>query len=679
MNKNILAQKLFENNVIDPSIYDFSVLLENRIDFIKNKYKGSMDALVDHYASNVDPTPNKKFTEWLVQRHVAGDTIDPNEVKEGLTHFQKASSAVHDTNIKNHSVKSMLDVAHLVKTLPQKQVGPETGTEEIYNKDGVTGYRIKDKDTMTKLYGYGRKYSSRWCTAADSADNAFDGYDGGKYTMHLPNGAFMHIHHESGQVKNPSNTEIDFNSDSKYTPYRENVREFMDKTENMENGNLPTDHHSLSEKHFGPSDEKFKKSWNDFENDTMDENDTENTFKAGIKTRPLSDEQFDKVMDYGYASHVANNPHLTHDQVGKIMDNGGFAKNSLMSNSALKGEHLDRMLSDMIDSHTLHNVGKLVNLQPHHIDHILSLPNKADMEEGIDYLSSSGKHHFSDAQIDRISDEHKLPGMVRVIADHQEVPEKHRRNILSYFANNISSGVAKGWELKNFADHNKIHDSELHQLISYAKRTPKHNKASFLSHVLQLPTVKPDHAASIAHAYDDEPSIPVDVISKPAFINDEIQKRINDPSKNNWNKYHIEEYSNRPDAKASIIHQMNKTANVEPDRLDYFGYYKKKDFHPGMIDNNYDALNALKNINYHPKANKEFINSILDKTDTNVSGITGDKLSKGIKNLMDHPALNSEHVDKIVNKFGYYPTIMNTIKDHPRTPPSIKEKLMTQQ
>ena len=98
MTSSKLAQALFEQCMVDETIYSFSTLLESRIDFIKQKHNGKMDAVVDHISTHIDPTKNKKFTEWLVDRHLKGDDIHAPDVNESLQWFDKASSDVHDTN-----------------------------------------------------------------------------------------------------------------------------------------------------------------------------------------------------------------------------------------------------------------------------------------------------------------------------------------------------------------------------------------------------------------------------------------------------------------------------------------------------------------------------------------------------------------------------------------------------
>ena len=82
---HILTQILFENNIIDEKIYSFQALLEDRIDFIKKQHNGQYDALIDHIAKNIDPTKNKKYTQWVSDRSLAGDHIpDANTVKSSL-------------------------------------------------------------------------------------------------------------------------------------------------------------------------------------------------------------------------------------------------------------------------------------------------------------------------------------------------------------------------------------------------------------------------------------------------------------------------------------------------------------------------------------------------------------------------------------------------------------------
>lgn len=81
------------------------ILIENRIDFIKNAVKDklstehdpesanlSSDKIVDTIAKKMDPTTRKTHTEWLVNRYKAGDfkLSDHKEVKKAINSYESA-------------------------------------------------------------------------------------------------------------------------------------------------------------------------------------------------------------------------------------------------------------------------------------------------------------------------------------------------------------------------------------------------------------------------------------------------------------------------------------------------------------------------------------------------------------------------------------------------------------
>ena len=238
---------LFEHGLLRDSIV-FAQLLENRLDFIKDKLNHLHDGTVDHIAEHIDPTKNKKYTEWLIGRKLKGDWHpDEGEIRTSLGHFDKAKSDVHDANIKNHSIASMMNTAHLVRTAQPPKFSQ---LNKIFDESGAIGFQVPNKQTSIHFYGPASKHPTNWCTAAAGNRNMFDQYDGGKYTLHLPNEHFLQLHHQSHQLKDPSNQEIALQSDSRYSGHLPTIEKFMRQTGETEGEK------SLTEKHFGiPYDE----------------------------------------------------------------------------------------------------------------------------------------------------------------------------------------------------------------------------------------------------------------------------------------------------------------------------------------------------------------------------------------------------------------------------------------
>lgn len=159
------------------------ILLENRIAFIKSQFPGKED-LVDRVAANADPTPNKKYTHWIMKQHEQGVSPDDHgRIRSTLEHF--SSSAVQrgmkesgdSTDLNKHTLSSLERAIgpHIGKQSgkQEKQEIKSKGSDLIHNdtESGVTVHHLKTKEAACS-YGAG----TRWCTAGEK-DNQFDRYN----------------------------------------------------------------------------------------------------------------------------------------------------------------------------------------------------------------------------------------------------------------------------------------------------------------------------------------------------------------------------------------------------------------------------------------------------------------------------------------------------------------------
>lgn len=676
MSQNILAQALFEAECIDASVYDFQLLLEDRLDFIKTKYKGALDSVVDTIAQHIDPSKNKKYTEWLVDRHLKGDDVLDPKVKESLSYFDKAKSTAHDTNIKNHTISSLHDVAHLVMTSPkEKKAGELT---ELYNKDGVHGYEVPNKETSIALYGPGKKHSASWCTSTPTSNNMFDKYEGGKYTMHFPGGDFLQIHHQTHQTKDPSNTEIDFGTDERYKPYTKHINEFMKQTADKEGVD-----HALSEQHFGVDQEQFDREFNEYKNEGYSKK-----FMEHAESNKLSDEQFDLLAKHNWHNKLARNPRLSDEQTSKLVDH--FTKDirsaphSFISNPALK-PHTDRLFSALVDSGNVHKVAGLHDLQPKHVQQLLSIagdvnhPMRTRAHDALSEIIHVGEYKFSGDEIGALM--RNNVNAHEFIARNQKLPDGFREDAIHKLAKHIRSSVTTG-QLNDFANHNEIKPNEMHELIDSAEISPVPSR--HFNAILNTSSVKPEHVERIVKHLDKDPDIQSDILGNTKIPTDVathlLTSKTTDGATRHVGYDHLRSYLSRRDASAAAVHETLKHNNpsaIDANDLESFGFHAKKDLPLELLDDSNHAPEIVKNLEHHPKLTSPHLDTLLNglhKWSDDRGIVPGNRL---IDNVLNHPSANAGHFNKILDHYGNDYSTRSQIEQHPRTPPSVHKRLMT--
>lgn len=158
---------------------------------------------------NTDPTPNKKYTQWLARNYIRGNTKledVTSTVAEALHKFdllsrrKKLTPEYSDIN-KYSSFGNFLDVMDQFE-LPVDQEVSRGQAKVVYEDDKVKVIVPEDQDAAC-YYGRG----TRWCTAATKAQNYFNHYnrqgpmyillpknpkwEGEKYQLHFPSEQWM--------------------------------------------------------------------------------------------------------------------------------------------------------------------------------------------------------------------------------------------------------------------------------------------------------------------------------------------------------------------------------------------------------------------------------------------------------------------------------------------------------
>lgn len=163
----------------------------DRIDFIKNQFKGKLDIyhdsfaehktedkIVEHFAATGDPTPKKVYTSWILNQY-ATKVIrqeDSSRINATLALFDKVKSRLEVRDINKYKTLSELEdsIEPFAEVKSNKEIKrgiKSEGADLVYEDKNMSIYKLKNKEAA-QLYGS----NTRWCTAGES-NNMFDYYN----------------------------------------------------------------------------------------------------------------------------------------------------------------------------------------------------------------------------------------------------------------------------------------------------------------------------------------------------------------------------------------------------------------------------------------------------------------------------------------------------------------------
>jgi len=408
MNKEQVEYLLEERlDILSESQLEF--LLESRIDTIKQMFGKKIDTSHDPKASGMhphevidkiaemDPTPNKANTQFLAKSYAENKDFtlgDADKVKDTLQafHENKPNLEIRDiTKIK--SLDHMKDLLAPVRPRAEAVASGVQPLEKVFDQNGATGFKVPNVETMVHNYGpSGKICKARWCTASPG-NGHFEGYKGGKYTLHLPDNQILHLHHKSNQLNNEQNQMISIdpkNPDpaTNFSKHADEISDFVSHTAKLE-GYAP-----------GTSDleQQFKKQSPDAVSKMLKEHDSEFVQGRGVdnayKVRqtlqhhalPISDEDFETLKklplghatDRDYTDHTAGNPSLTESQRHHIIEAHGLLP-KLVAQDNLSPDIMHTMIGHILadtDVHQKHeDLKRLINspsMKPEHFQRIIN-------------------------------------------------------------------------------------------------------------------------------------------------------------------------------------------------------------------------------------------------------------------------------------------------------------------
>lgn len=200
---------------------DKGVRIAKTAPVIKNAAK-----ILDKIAS-ADPTKNGGYMQWLTNCYIGNQFLmeDLGRIKGELTTFEKIKSKIKDLDIVNMSMSQLYDVVDANKEKAEEKSMAElereikaNGAEKVISVKDFMVIALKTKEAAM-FYGKG----TRWCTAAESSENAFESYNsqGTLYVVIVNDKAGkqrkFQFHIQSGQamderdisiVDNPENIEL---------------------------------------------------------------------------------------------------------------------------------------------------------------------------------------------------------------------------------------------------------------------------------------------------------------------------------------------------------------------------------------------------------------------------------------------------------------------------------------
>ena len=637
------------------------MLMEDRMDFLKQQFKDKIstehdadakhtdsDKIIDHLATKADPSSNKLNTQWLVNqyRNKAIKQSDAPHIKSTLQDFERVKKGLEKKDLNQYkSVDDLRDAVATQKHVFAKKdkekkasaVAKGTGLVKMYDKDGVTGYKIPNKECSVKEYGpSGRTKETKWCTASNSSDNMFNSYKGSKYTMHFPNGEVLQFHHQSGQIMDKDDRKVT-PEHPKFKDYTHHIHEFLKQTSSEHTGSSLTDKfhtHSESEiEHHITEAEKGIPSGH-----TRVQNHDDIGGIAG-KSK-LSDDHFKRLLNLKTVTpsspwvppkeRLYGNPNLSHDQVGEMIkkinpknDDGHIT--SLINNPAVKGEHLDKVANWI----THDNAGGL------------------NAKIGFTQNPNLSSKHI-DEYIDKRGEE---VGSAHYLASNNDITltKSHQKKLIDI--NNKSSSPA-GLE-STLADRHDLHQDTIHHLINNPHGN-EHAVAITHNNLLGNPHIElnRDHIKAII-ARQPHSGHAVFSSSNPAAkeFHDDVFKNIVEKAKStpsDYNDGHLIKAATSKNLTGSHIDHLIDSAN---------------NWNPKLLQNRKNvALDVAAN---STKIASNQVHKIIDHKDA----------SHALSSLVRNPKLTPEHLNKIVEKHKLTDEQKQAVFDHPSTNHDVLHKM----
>lgn len=314
------------------------VLYEDRLDYLKrtmpqinsshdsNAEHRDSDKIVDHFATKADPSKNKQYTQWIVNKYHKGDfrQEDHPRIKETLEDFDRYKPHLEHKDINKY--KSLHDLESAVEphvgtepeisdTAKEKEL-KEKGATLVHSANGLTVHRLNDMNGAM-IYGRGTK----WCTAATKATvtEPNTGEDGisrpirreGTIVQHTPKDYPMKTSMSSGGIRMDDRYHIKMKDTGKIEEHPSSI---------VSHGNMFHQYHEDGPMYVihTPDGEKYQ--YHPATDQFMDKNDRE----VNISNMIEKHSGLRNVKEFKEAHHIFLNKDEFEKKAGYIIDNINF-------------------------------------------------------------------------------------------------------------------------------------------------------------------------------------------------------------------------------------------------------------------------------------------------------------------------------------------------------------------
>lgn len=641
---------LLEDFEIELTEAQLEFLVENRIEFIKNAMRDKIstshdpesadmtsDKIIDHIANKIDPTARKEHTQWLVNRYKNGEfkLSDSKDMKKLMSKYDSVKPYLENKNL--NDMKSLDQLKDNVAVTNTKAKIEDKNSKEntvkpmpiVFESEDATGYKVPNKSTSISNYGpAGKMCKTEWCTAS-TGSNMFNGYEGGKYTLHLKNGSVLQLHHQSDQLKDEQDHEIDMNTNPRYKDHKDTIAKFIRKTHELEGYPdsklmqripMPSEHlQTLLDNHDAVMANPKNDRWSDAYKTSID-----NIDKAISNNADITDEQFNRLKSFKKFDNDWNKRGNEHETVDKT---------SLIStNKFAKPEHLDKVADDLISKDAFD-------------------PKKYDD------LRSTGRNLIANPNVS--PDTHH-----KIISEFLKDPKKYSGTISTFLS------TAHNLQPEHFKRLEHFPEAKFDSIINPSKS----NKL-------------PDH---FYYGTDDRYMTHV---ANRHDINDKVARFILDNAKSKKPIYSLVNNPNAPkDYMLEGLHKLKGDKSQEIDFHKVMQHEDLTDDDVGKIVRHYMNGDHKTNYNGFPmqstRLSREHIRSIIQHPNFAPRGhavlknpkIKSDDLDLAIDNdpenkiselgALTSPAVKSKHIDKLIQKVGMNDRFAGYLTDEHNDNPS---------
>jgi len=222
-------------------INEIVFLLEDRLDFLRNKYEDEITTSIFERLLNNDPTKKKIYLQWLIKNYINNTNKDRfledlYKTKEDLVVFTKLKqqNKIQQKDINQIKYENLYDIIkpHMKDLTSGKEIKKQE-LEKIKSQikvvyDGAEG-KILIPFTEKASCFLGRQ--TRWCTASTESKNYFNYYNKkGKLYVILPkDGRKFQFHFQELQLMDEQDKEVNFELFDKKYPWVFNNIKFTEE------------------------------------------------------------------------------------------------------------------------------------------------------------------------------------------------------------------------------------------------------------------------------------------------------------------------------------------------------------------------------------------------------------------------------------------------------------------